>query len=46
MKHKWKIQPRGKITKYYICQRCDLRIVGCSLKEVNKSYPLCSNKKH
>jgi len=41
MKHKWKIEPRGKITKYYICQRCNLKVVATSLKQANEFEPSC-----
>jgi len=41
MKHKWKIKPRGKITKYYICQRCGLRAVSTSLKRADEMYGEC-----
>jgi hypothetical protein len=36
MKHKFKIEPRGKKSKYYICERCGLRLVGTSLKEIKE----------
>lgn len=32
MKHKWKITPRGKITKYYTCKRCGIKITSHSIK--------------
>lgn len=35
MKHKWRIEPRGKITKYYICKRCGLSIVSHSREFAN-----------
>ena len=44
MKHKWKIEPRGKKTKYYICERCNLKVVGWNLKEVNEDNPNCYGK--
>jgi hypothetical protein len=45
MKHKWKITPRGKKSKYYDCLRCGLHTYGWSLKEVNKEYPKCEKAK-
>ncbi len=41
MKHKWKIEPRGKITKYYICKRCGTRAVATSLKRADATWPSC-----
>ena len=35
MKHKWIITPRGKETKYYDCQRCEVRVVACSRKDAD-----------
>ncbi len=41
MKHKWEIIPRGKKTKYYICERCGLKISAFLLKDANKYEPNC-----
>ncbi len=35
MKHKWDIKPRGKKTRYYVCQRCEVRVVACSRREAD-----------
>ena len=32
MKHKWKIEPRGRKTRYYTCVRCGERVVSMSRK--------------
>lgn len=34
MKHDFEIKPRGKKTKYYICRRCGLKLVGTSKSEI------------
>ena len=46
MKHKWKIKPRGKKTKYYICERCDVKVTATSLKKANEYEPSCLKNKN
>jgi len=35
MKHQWRIEPRGKKTKYYICMRCTLWVTATSIKQAD-----------
>ncbi len=44
MKHKWKIKPRGKLTKYYVCKRCNMTVVASSKKLANELEPKCEGK--
>jgi hypothetical protein len=45
MKHKWKIEPRGRTTKYYVCLRCGERVSGTSKKRTDEYYSICFGKK-
>ncbi len=44
MKHKWTIVPRGKVTKYYICERCDVGVVAISRKEADAFFAKCKGE--
>ena len=41
MKHKWEIKPRGKLTKYYVCKKCNMTVVASSKKLANELEPKC-----
>ena len=41
MKHKWKIKPRGKLTKYYICKVCNMTVVAEDEALADKLEPFC-----
>ena len=41
MKHKWETKPRGKLTKYFICKRCNMTVVARSKKLADKLEPKC-----
>lgn len=41
LKHKWKIIPRGKKTKYYECEMCGEHVVATSKKGADESTGSC-----